>query len=82
LTLGRICLTAAAMPDKAISPADQIVHGRLALKLLEVISRQGTQEEALSSDDITILKAQIAKLGYNTMAVYQAVKLLDPLVDK
>lgn len=82
LTLGRVCIAAAAMSDKGASLVDQTAHGRLALKLVEVISRQGTQEEVLSPDDITFLKAQIAKLGYNTMAVYQAVRMLDPTVDK
>lgn len=76
LTLGRICLTAAAMPDKGASPADQVAHGRLAMKLLDA------KELELSIDDIKFLKDQIGKLGYNTLAVYQAIRMLDPTVDK
>lgn len=76
LTLGLLCLTAAAMPDRGASLADQVAHGRLAMKLLDAKMME------LSSDDVTFLKSQIAKLGYNTMAVYQATRLLDPTVDK
>ena len=82
LTLGRICVAAAALPDKNMSLADQIMHGRLANKLADVMARPGLQQVELSPDDITFLKAQIAKLGYNAMAVYQAIRMLDPTVDK
>lgn len=76
LTLGRLCLTAAAMPDKSSSLADQVAHGKLAMKLVDA------REVELSVDDVKFLKDQIGKLGYNAMAVYQAVRLLDPTVDK
>jgi hypothetical protein len=76
LTLGRMCIAAAAMPDKGVSAVDQISHGRMAMKLLDA------KQMELGPDDITFLKGAIAKLGYNTMAVYQASKLLDPTVDK
>lgn len=82
LTLGRMCISAAAMPDKSMSPGDQAEHGHLAMRIVEVMSYTGTKEMALSSENITFLKIAITKLGYNTMAVYQATKMLDPTVDK
>lgn len=76
MTLGRLCTVAAALPDKSASVADQIAHGKLAMKLVD------SKNIVLSVDDIKFLKDQIGKLGYNTMAVYQAVRMLDPTVDK
>lgn len=75
LTLRSMCVTAAALPDKNATLADQASHGRLAMRLLDA------KEMDLSAEDISFLKAQIAKLGYNTMAVYQAIRLLDPTTD-
>lgn len=82
LTLGRLCLNAAGWPDKSVNIVDQISHGRLAMKILETISNPGVKEIALTVDDIKFLKDQSAKLGYNTMIIYQAAKLLDPATDK
>lgn len=77
LTLGRICITAAGLPDKDANIVDQVKHGKLASELIT------SDKLSLSVEDIAFLKKQIAKLGYNTIIVYQAVKLLDPAsVDK
>lgn len=73
LTLGRLCINAAALPDRNASIADQTSHGRLAMRLLDA------KEVDLTAEEIKFLKDQIAKLGYNSIVVYQAVKLLDPV---
>lgn len=72
LTLGRMCVTAAALPDKTASVVDQVAHGKLAMKLLDA------KEMALTLDEIKFLKDQIGKMGYNTIAVSQAIEQLDP----
>lgn len=72
LTLGRICVAAAAAPEKGTSVVDQTKHGKLAMKLIDA------KELPLDAGEIQFLKERIATLGYNNIAVYQAVKLLDP----
>lgn len=74
ITLGRLCVTAAALPDKNASLVDQTAHGALAIRLLKA----GNAEQ-LTAEEIAFLKAQIAKLDFNTMLVAQAVMLLDPV---
>lgn len=73
LTLARLCVTAAALPDKNAGLVDQTAHGALARRLLKA-----GKSESLTAEEISFLKSQIAKLGYNTMVVSQAVEMLDP----
>lgn len=76
LTLGRLCIIAAGQPDPKSSVADQIAHGKLAMRLA------GAKELELSIDEIKYLKDQVAKTGFSVIAIYQAERMLDPTVDK
>jgi hypothetical protein len=73
LTLRRLCVTAAALPEKDAPIVEQVKHGKLASDLV------AADRMALSAEDVAFLKRNIAKLGYSTMAVYQAIKQLDPV---
>jgi hypothetical protein len=72
LTLGRLCAIAASLPDRGASTTEQVLHGALALRLASSVSAD------LTFDEIGFLKLQFGKLGYNTMIVAQAVKLIEP----
>lgn len=72
LTLRSMCVSAAGMAERDAPIVEQVKHGKLATDLITA------DKLALSAEDVAFLKRQIAKTGYSTIAVYQAVKLLDP----
>lgn len=72
MTLGRMAANALSVPDRAITYADQTLRGRLSSQVID-----GNAVE-LSVDDIKLIKDQIAKLGFNAVAVFHATQILDP----
>lgn len=76
LTLGRMCATAAAIPDRGTNIVDQTAHGKLAMKLIDA------KEMALTGTELKYIEDQLPKLGYPQTSAYQAIRLLDPTAAK
>lgn len=75
ITLEYIVLNALQMrfqDEPNLSGKEQVRRAALALKIHQ------NKKVAVSSDDTTMIKDLIAKLGYNTVAVYRAYQFLDP----
>ena len=77
LTVRSMLIAAAGMADRDSPITEQVKHGKLASDLITM------DKLSLSAEDIAFLKKQLGKIGYSTIAIYRAVKLLDPAsVDK
>lgn len=72
LTLGVLAVSALGMPEHGLPLDEQVHRGLLAEKV------RNSKAEALTSDEITLIKNQIGKLDLNTIEVTAAVRLLDP----
>ncbi len=71
LTLGIFATRALLMPEQGISPEESFKRAELARKVYQ------SSGVALTSDDITLIKKQIAK-AYSPLVVGQTFPLLDP----
>ncbi len=75
LTLGRLIAAALSQPRKG-DTAGQVADGKLAMRLIDA------KNEDLTPEEITTIKERIGEMGLNTVVVLNAVRAIDPTVDK
>lgn len=72
VTLGLLASSALGLPDKSLSLDEQVKRGLLAIKV------KNAKAATLTSEEISLIKKQIATIGLGTVEVVRAVQMLDP----
>ncbi len=75
LTLGRLIAAALSQPKKG-DIVGQVQDGKLAMRVLDA------KNETLTPEEITRIKERLGEMGINAVVVLNAVRAIDPTVDK
>ncbi len=75
LTLGRLIAAALSQPKKG-DIVGQVQDGKLAMRVLD------SKDETLTPEEITRIKERLGEMGVNAVVVLNAVRAIDPTVDK
>lgn len=75
LTLGRLVAAALSQAKKG-DVAGQVQDGKLAMRVIDA------KNDDLTPDEITRIKERIGEMGLNAVIVLNAVRAIDPSVDK